>query len=108
MAYQLTISRGYQWTSDGTHQLISLEEWEQYIAAHSLEKIDSIQGRNPATGETLDIKCPNSARISPDGPLIIWRDGVLDYQGDPEELDLCRPLATALNASIYGEEGETY
>lgn len=108
MSYQISISRGYRWSSDGSYTPISIEEWNQVVDSLQLERVDHQQSTNPRTGEVMRIECPDSAKVSDGGPLLSWRKGVIDTYGPPEVIDQCRNVADALSAGIFGEEGENY
>ena len=53
----------------------------------------------------MRIECPDSAKVSDDGPMLSWRKGVVDIYGPPEVIEQCRNVAVALSAGIFGEEG---
>jgi hypothetical protein len=108
MGYQLSISRGYRWAEDQSFEPISLAEWNKVIDELCLERVDHRDVTNPATGEVIRVMCPESALASADGPLLTWSKGVLNIADSPEAVDASRPVAQALAASIYGEEGEAY
>ena len=108
MSYEIVISRGYRCAEDGSFSEILIEEWNHVITEKNLVPIEFFDGINPVTKETIRISLPNSARIGEDGPLLVWKKGVIGINADEAEFDTCRPIADALGAKIYGEEGETY
>ena len=108
MSYEINISRGYRWSGDGSYSPIPLDEWNRVIDALLLERVELREATNPRTGEVMRMTCPNSAMVSTDGPMLMWRDGDILICGSPDTIPACRAVADALSAGIFGEEGETY
>jgi hypothetical protein len=108
MSYGLTISRGYPWASDGSFAPIPLDDWNALIeASDRLTAISEFRGRNPMTGEEIVVATPNSAQIDK-GLTLRWKNGYITADHFEEMIPAYREVATALNAEIFGEEGEKY
>jgi hypothetical protein len=108
VGYDILISRGYRWAEDESFSPITLEEWKKVVEEIALDPIEFVETVNPITEERIRIDLPNSARLGEDGPLFVWKDGVIGLQCDNEDFDKCRAISDSLAAQIYGEEGETY
>ena len=128
VAYSIHIARvddfGESFDADDNRtNPISLEDWEQVVAATSGVRLTSadVVITNPHTGEIITIPCKagdaevyfvdNSEWIR----VYSWLDGAISFRpsegfeevNDPLR-DLTRILASALQARIIGDEGEFY
>ena len=108
MSYSLTISRGFPWADGAPNTPILLEEWTALVASNEeLSPSLEARGYNPKTGEEIVVKTPNSALLR-GGEVLSWSDGYISMQHvDELILDYC-VIAKALDAEVYGEEGEKY
>ena len=90
--------------------LISVSEWESLISRDpTLESVATLPGRNPLTGESLDVPAPHSARWTghPDGvPFYFkYQDGELclgssDRHGLRKAEWVAKTLAAVVDASV--------
>lgn len=108
MSHSAVISRGYRWAEDGSFVPISISEWKSVILSRKLSAVEYLECVNPMTGEVIRIKTPDSARIRDQGPLLSWKKGVIQLNCDQSQYDHCRPIASDLGASIFGDDGEKY
>ena len=85
---------------------ISRTAWDKLIAADSeLEPIGSIPGRNPMTGDMVDVFAPHSAKWigHPDGVAFYFQfdDGrILVGSTDQHGIDKARAIARILGARV--------
>ena len=85
---------------------IELSEWVEIVREHEdLTLIDSIPGRNPMTGEAVQVKAHGAAKWSahPDGIEFIFaiqRGRIRVASGDEFVVEKARALATDLDAEV--------
>ena len=84
--------------------------WSAFRDAEPLlRRIDEIHEVNPFTKEPLVLSCPGSAEVVRGTEvvgLMIWEDGRILVDGDPEILTpLAIRCATALGAEVQDEDG---
>ncbi len=84
---------------------IPLAEWEAVLRGdHTLEPVPCVMGRNPVTGETLQVPLEGGARWvgHPDGSSLPmwWHHGkVVGYSVDAATVEKAQALAAALRAN---------
>ena len=99
MGYNLYITRADSW-ADESGPKISREEWLAYVASDSELRIDESMGKDMAIW---------SGPSEHESPWIQWSDGTLESKyPDPPLVEKMVSIATALAATVQGEEGEEY
>jgi len=99
MGYDLFITRGVDWF-DETRELITLQEWEKYVASDSELQLHSEMGDGFAVW---------SGPSQLEGPWIAYSDGNLHAKNpDPQLIEKMTAVATKLGARVVGEGGEAY
>jgi len=101
---------------------VTLTEWKSAVAATNGVRLDSSGARttNPHTGEVISMRgADGDAQVFLDGEWLPWfrwqADGGVTFpassgwedSGNPIRT-LARSLACRLNATLVGDEGETY
>lgn len=96
------------------NQKIDLNSWNKFLDSNNeFEKRDSFKATNPNSGETLEIRSPNSA---------VWKKGKIEVpfsyheeygtisvtNPDQEVINKMLEIADFLDAEVIGFEGEKY
>ena len=106
---RLSISYGTSFHASGTRE-IPLDIWTSLVKRDpSLEAMDAIKARDPATGQEFTIPCPNGARWN-DHPedvsvLLTYHDDHLELScADEPTQRKAAEIAAKFGASVHIEE----
>lgn len=111
MAYALHIER---------QTPIALDEWQSAVQQSTVARLEEapLSAVNPATNEQVSLPAqPGAASVCVNGkwlPVFRWRRGKASFNAPSSTLkadpvmSAALALAAALNATVCGDEGETY
>ena len=113
MGYTLYIDRPAL-NGNGARVPIAVEEWLALMSDdRELEPVETVESRNPRTGERIELSIPNSASwVDPDGGrsyYFVYAKGRIRVDNPPDSaISKMKVLAESLKAQVIGDEGEKY